>query len=325
MFTSLLCAKRASGARNVAITRRHNIQHSLPLRLRNHSSLQYLARPLSNHLYLRRFLPQLLTTPNNHNSHMKLTFNITSADHGKTIRQFFAEKGYSGTTIKKFKYDGEIAVNGQREIVNYVLREGDVLSLATNDGALHPEPSQTAAQICYADEFLYVCDKPYGINTHPDRANREDTLANRLSVTFGNDFTLRIVTQHNAAKTRNTQDILGTCVWNFTRRPRRNTAAAYASRRAKQNRCGRTRQTVGNNLHRFTPKRRHHPCGTTSADGAHTPTACAYVGNRLPDCRRRVVRRHARQSHYAPLCRVDIHPPDDKQANTSIKPTARGI
>lgn len=126
---------------------------------------------------------------------MKLTFNITSADHGKTIRQFFAEKGYSGTTIKKFKYDGEIAVNGQREIVNYVLREGDVLSLATNDGALHPEPSQTAAQICYADEFLYVCDKPYGINTHPDRANREDTLANRLSTTFGDDFTLRIVTR----------------------------------------------------------------------------------------------------------------------------------
>ena len=126
---------------------------------------------------------------------MKLTFNITSADHGKTIRQFFAEKGYSGTTIKKFKYDGEIAVNGQREIVNYVLREGDVLSLATNDGALHPEPSQTSAQICYADEFLYVCDKPYGINTHPDRANREDTLANRLSVTFGDSFTLRIVTR----------------------------------------------------------------------------------------------------------------------------------
>lgn len=126
---------------------------------------------------------------------MKLTFNITSADHGKTIRQFFAEKGYSGTTIKKFKYNGEIAVNGQREIVNYVLREGDVLSLATNDGALHPEPSQTAAQICYADEFLYVCDKPYGINTHPDRANREDTLANRLSTTFGDSFTLRIVTR----------------------------------------------------------------------------------------------------------------------------------
>lgn len=126
---------------------------------------------------------------------MKLKFNITSADHGKTIRQFFAEKGYSGTTIKKFKYDGEIAVNGQREIVNYVLREGDVLSLVTNDGALHPEPSQTAAQICYVDEFLYVCDKPYGINTHPDRANREDTLANRLSANFGNDFTLRIVTR----------------------------------------------------------------------------------------------------------------------------------
>ena len=280
---------------------------------------------------------------------MKLTFNITSADHGKTIRQFFAEKGYSGTTIKKFKYDGEIAVNGQREIVNYVLREGDVLSLATNDGALHPEPSQTAAQICYADNYLYVCDKPYGINTHPDRANRDDTLANRLSATFGDSFTLRIVTrldkttsglvlgaldevtakktQHNTAKTRDTQDICGTCMRNFARRPRRNTSASRTSRRTKQNRCGRARQTVGNNLHRFTPKHRHrhHTCGATSADGAHTPTTCACVGNRPPDCRRRVVRRHARQSHYAPLRRVDIHSPDDKQANTSVKPATRGI
>ena len=126
---------------------------------------------------------------------MKIVKVIDGTDSGKTIRQLFAEMKLSGTAVKRFKYDGKIDVNGTVQNVNYVLRQNDVLTLVANESALHPEEAEMSAKIAYVDKFLYIADKPYGINTHPDRANREDTLGNRLSTTFGKDFALRIVTR----------------------------------------------------------------------------------------------------------------------------------
>ena len=130
-----------------------------------------------------------------YNTAMKVVKQIDCADSGKTIRQLFAEMKLSGTTIKKFKYDGVIDVNGSVQNVNYVLRQGDVLTLVANERALHPEKAQMSAKIAYVDDFLYIADKPYNINTHPDRAHKEDTLGNRLSTSFGDEFALRIVTR----------------------------------------------------------------------------------------------------------------------------------
>lgn len=104
---------------------------------------------------------------------MKLTINIDAAHDGKTIKQLFAEKSYSLELIKKFKYDGAIEVNGERKTVRWVLREGDLLVLEANESAVHPVPAETPAVIVYADNYLYLADKPYGINTHPQpRAQR---------------------------------------------------------------------------------------------------------------------------------------------------------
>lgn len=126
---------------------------------------------------------------------MKIVKTIDNADCGKTIRQLFAEMKLSGTTVKRFKYDGKIDVNGTVQNVNYVLRQNDVLTLVANESALHPEEAEISAKIAYVDNFFYIADKPYGINTHPDRAHKEDTLGNRLSTAFGKDFALRIVTR----------------------------------------------------------------------------------------------------------------------------------
>lgn len=126
---------------------------------------------------------------------MKIVKQIGAVDNGKTIRQLFAEMKLSATTIKKFKYDGVIDVNGSVQNVNYVLKCGDLLTLVANERAMHPEKAALSAKIAYVDDFLYIADKPYNLNTHPDRAHREDTLGNRLSTTFGEDFALRIVTR----------------------------------------------------------------------------------------------------------------------------------
>lgn len=130
-----------------------------------------------------------------YNVGMKLTINIDAAHDGKTIKQLFAEKGYSLELIKKFKYDGAIEVNGERKTVRWVLREGDLLVLEANESAAHPVPAETPAVIVYADNYLYLADKPYGINTHPDRAHKDDTLANRLATTFGADFVMHVTTR----------------------------------------------------------------------------------------------------------------------------------
>lgn len=126
---------------------------------------------------------------------MKLQFIVSADNDGKTINQIFAEKGYSTELVKKFKYDGEIAINGKHCTVRQVLKTGDVLTLVANENALHPVPAEVPAEIVYADEYLYVAAKPYGINTHPDLAHREGSLANGLSAYFGEDFALRIVTR----------------------------------------------------------------------------------------------------------------------------------
>ena len=130
-----------------------------------------------------------------YNVGMKLTINIDAAHDGRTIKQLFAEKGYSLELIKKFKYDGAIEVNGERKTVRWVLREGDLLVLEANESAAPPVPAETPAVIVYADHYLYIADKPYGINTHPDRAHKDDTLANRLATTFGEDFVMHVTTR----------------------------------------------------------------------------------------------------------------------------------
>lgn len=126
---------------------------------------------------------------------MKITRQIGKEDSGKTLRQLFAQMKLSTNTIKKFKYDGNIDVNGQTRNVNYVLQNGDTLTLVANERVLHPQSAEIEAKILYVDDFLYIADKPYGIATHPDRKYKTDTLANRLSKSFGEDFSLRIVTR----------------------------------------------------------------------------------------------------------------------------------
>lgn len=114
---------------------------------------------------------------------------------GLTIKRFLEESGYSTSQIKRFKYNGEISVNGKPQTVRYVLEKGDVLTLRTFSRLQSPQPARDKAKIIYADEYLYVAEKPYGVATHPDRAHKNNTFGNMLAAAFGQDFELRIITR----------------------------------------------------------------------------------------------------------------------------------
>ncbi|MGN1067173.1 MAG: RluA family pseudouridine synthase [Candidatus Fimimonas sp.] len=123
------------------------------------------------------------------------SFLVTKDLAGKTIKEFFALQKFSALQVKRFKYYGEISVNGNAVAVQYVLQLGDVVRLSTNKRLQTPQFSSQKANVPYFDEYLYVAQKPYGVAIHPDRAHRTDTLGNNLATFFGNGFELRIVTR----------------------------------------------------------------------------------------------------------------------------------
>ena len=123
------------------------------------------------------------------------SFLVTKDLAGKTIKEFFALQKFSSLQVKRYKYYGEISVNGNAVAVQYVLQLGDVVCLSTNKRLQTPQFSDQKAHVPYFDQYLYVAQKPYDVAIHPDRAHRADTLGNRLATFFGSGFELRIVTR----------------------------------------------------------------------------------------------------------------------------------
>ena len=125
---------------------------------------------------------------------MKLSYVIPD-DFSGTVADFFAQKGFSTTQIKRFKFGGSILVNGTPATVRKKLFAGDRLDLSSCEKSPPLAPSDVKADVLFADEYLYVAVKPYGIAVHPDRAHKTDTLGNRLAASFGEDFRLHVVTR----------------------------------------------------------------------------------------------------------------------------------
>ncbi len=122
-------------------------------------------------------------------------FTVDSNLAGKTIKEYFELQNFSSLQIKRFKYYGEICVNGRSETVRYVLQIGDIVQLSSDKRLQTPSFSDKKATVLYCDKYLYIAQKPYGVAIHPDRAHRNDTLGNRLAAYFGEGFELRIVTR----------------------------------------------------------------------------------------------------------------------------------
>lgn len=126
---------------------------------------------------------------------MKQTLTVTEQYDGATLKEYLSQQGYSTTQIKRFKYDGEMSVNGKPVTVCHVLKMGDTLTLATNERLQTPAYATSPAEVLYADKFMYVALKPYDAPIHPDRAHKTETFGNMLAAYFKDGFQLRIVTR----------------------------------------------------------------------------------------------------------------------------------
>ncbi|MBQ9783314.1 MAG: RluA family pseudouridine synthase [Clostridia bacterium] len=130
---------------------------------------------------------------------------------GKTVLEVMKrELGISSALLKHLKFtEGGILVDGRHVTVRYVLRQGERLSLATDDR----EPGERLIPVClplriaYEDEDVAVPDKPPDMPTHPSCGHHEDTVANALAYHYqeqGIPFVFRPVNRLD----RNTSGLL---------------------------------------------------------------------------------------------------------------------
>ena len=140
-----------------------------------------------------------------------MDFLITSEDAGIDIRRFISSHVHlSSKMLKALKYaeDG-ILVNGERRTVRYLLKEGDLLSLAIDDreSAEHLEAVELPLAILYEDADLVVPSKPSNMPTHPSHNHHRDTVANALAFRYaqmGQPFVFRPINRLD----RNTSGLL---------------------------------------------------------------------------------------------------------------------
>lgn len=109
---------------------------------------------------------------------------------GMTVREVLQrEMRYSSNMIKKLKFsEGGILVNGGFVTVRYVLKQGDVLSLAVEDKAEdvspYTVPSPIPIDVIFEDEHLTAVNKPYAMPSHPSLGHKTNTVSNALAYRY---------------------------------------------------------------------------------------------------------------------------------------------
>ncbi len=116
-----------------------------------------------------------------------LTYHISDAEAGQSVRSFLHARGYSHHILASLKPRPDaIRVNGAHRFMNQPLAVGEELTVA-----LAPEtpsevirPADVPFAIVYEDEDLMVIDKPAGVAIHPALNHPADTLANGIALYY---------------------------------------------------------------------------------------------------------------------------------------------
>ncbi len=115
-----------------------------------------------------------------------MTFYVPEKYSGRLLREFIKnECGVSHNLLVRLKKrpDG-ILLNGERVTVRACLKEGDSVTIMTEDAAELVKPSVLAIgempEILYEDEAVLLVNKPSGMPTHTSFGHWDDSLANRV-------------------------------------------------------------------------------------------------------------------------------------------------
>ena len=117
-----------------------------------------------------------------------MIYKISAEESGKTVKEILRYGvGLSLAFTKKLKFlENGIMLNGERVTVRCVVREGDILSLATEDDGIETllSPTNIPFDCIYEDDSVILPSKPALMPTHPSRNHRGDTLADALAYKY---------------------------------------------------------------------------------------------------------------------------------------------
>lgn len=140
-----------------------------------------------------------------------MIYKISAEENGKTVKEILRYGvGLSLAFTKRLKFlENGILLNGKCVTVRATVREGDILSLATEDEnvASALTPCDIPLSIIYEDEYIILPNKSANMPTHPSHNHRGDTLADALAYKYekeGASFVFRSVNRLD----RNTSGIL---------------------------------------------------------------------------------------------------------------------
>ena len=108
---------------------------------------------------------------------MEKFFVHTGADIevGKLLKQ---KLKFSRRMLTDLKNNNGIAVNGNAVFSNFIVKNGDTVSVTLPENNSDIPPEKGDLDIVYEDEFLLVINKPSGIPVHPTLNFKNGTLAN---------------------------------------------------------------------------------------------------------------------------------------------------
>ena len=116
---------------------------------------------------------------------------IDRENDGKCLREFLLlDVGVSISMLKRLKFmpDG-ILIDGHHVTVRHILRDGEILSIKTEDDEPSENivPSNIEVSVVWEDGEVAVLDKPPFMPTHPSHGHFDDTLANALCYRYRNE------------------------------------------------------------------------------------------------------------------------------------------
>lgn len=117
-----------------------------------------------------------------------MQLKITKDTDGMTVLQILKGKlGLSHAFIKHLKFmENGITVDGQHVTVRRIVRDGEVLCLATEDVSTPDKltPSDLGLRIAFENDDLVIPDKPANMPTHQSHGHYGDTVANALTYRY---------------------------------------------------------------------------------------------------------------------------------------------
>ena len=117
-----------------------------------------------------------------------MEYRVGERAEGRSVLEVMKrELGISTAHLKHLKFvENGIRVNGAHVTVRYILRRGDLLSVAVEDTESGEKliPVELPLAIAYEDEDVVIPDKPADMPTHPSCGHHEDTVANALAFRY---------------------------------------------------------------------------------------------------------------------------------------------